>query len=211
MSILHSLGGLQDSYATVTDIDPESPDAGITCDSPKNTWTAGKALDERARRHNGKRLDYILFRGPASSGPIRMQCVQHKVVFTEPILAYGVSFSDHFGVEATFQFKVEPHNAPIQHPPPAEVLGHTIPLLRDTLRNALERQQWSLRIFGGLLAAAAILTAGNVCGAVWLSHGRSVPSTLVTALLLIPTTWAGTTALYDGVIWGEWVKRRYKD
>ncbi|WFD42401.1 sphingomyelin phosphodiesterase [Malassezia psittaci] len=206
MSVLFSLAGLQDSFASITQQDAESPDTGITCDSPKNTWTANKILDERALRHNGKRLDYILFRGPENS-PMRLQCTQHKVTLTEPILAYGVSYSDHFGVEATFEVSNDTQNAPIFQETPSQVLGKTLPLLQEALRLARKRQIFSLRFFGGFLASAAIMIVGNACSAVWLSYGRSVPVSLISGLLLILTSWAGTTALYDGIVWGEWQKR----
>lgn len=204
MSLLYGLAGLQDSFAAVTQRDPESPDAGITCDSPRNTWTAHKTLDERAVRHNGKRLDYILFRGPAQVTS-QLQCTEHQVVLTEPILAYGVSYSDHFGVEATFATngsEVVPTKDAA-----ADVLGRALPVLRDALVHAHASQRVSLRWFVGLLGVAVALVAANVCSSAWLVHGRSVAPSLITALLLIPTAWAGTTALYDGIVWGEWHKR----
>ncbi|SPO37428.1 related to ISC1 - Inositol phosphoSphingolipid phospholipase [Pseudozyma flocculosa] len=121
-----------------TAIDPERAlvDLGVTCDSPLNSWTAGKKLDARAQRGAGKRLDYILYRGPEvvepsndvhpSSVPAaastlayeasestrgRLQCTASRVVFTEPSPALeGISLSDHFGVESILD---------ILPPPPA--------------------------------------------------------------------------------------------
>ena len=210
MSILLELGRMYDSFASVDSLDAESPDAGITCDSPKNTWSAGKHLDERALRHNGKRLDYVLFRGP-TKGPLRLHCTQHKVVFMEPIMTLGVSYSDHFGVEATFQITGDAHAKTEPEAPSVDVLSQCLPLMDDALQQAIRCQRKSLQVFALLLAFAGVLIAGNSCAAAWLQHGRSVPAAVITAFLLVPTAWAGTTALYDGVVWGEWLKRKCKE
>ncbi len=90
---------------------------GVTCDSPLNTWTAGKPLDERATRGAGKRLDYVFFRGPceqvsSAEAPLaysastssrgRLACTSSSVVVTDIVPGLQCSYSDHFGVESVF-------------------------------------------------------------------------------------------------------------
>ena len=79
---------------------------GITIDSPTNTYSAAKPLDEYARQFLGKRVDYILYRPPirsflSSETPV-LNPTQSDVVFTEHVPGKSHSYSDHFGLEATF-------------------------------------------------------------------------------------------------------------
>jgi len=79
---------------------------GITADSPINTYSAAKPLDDYARQFLGKRLDYILYRPPirsllSSKTPV-LKPTQSEVVFTEHVPGKSHSYSDHFGLEATF-------------------------------------------------------------------------------------------------------------
>ena len=79
---------------------------GITADSPVNTYSAGKPLDDYARQFMGKRLDYVLYRPPihslrSSKTPV-LKPTHSDVVFTENVPGKSYSFSDHFGLEATF-------------------------------------------------------------------------------------------------------------
>jgi len=79
---------------------------GVTADSPINTYTAAKPLDEYAKQFLGKRLDYILYRPPihsllSSKSPV-LEPKQSDVVFTEHVPGKSHSYSDHFGLEATF-------------------------------------------------------------------------------------------------------------
>ncbi len=76
MAILRKQSLLADSFLV---INPPSPitlstppsdpleaiqTLGVTCDSPLNSYSAGKPLTGEAIKWKGKRLDYILFRGP---------------------------------------------------------------------------------------------------------------------------------------------------
>jgi len=79
---------------------------GITADSPANTYSAGKPLDGHARQFKGKRLDYVLYRPPihslrSSKTPV-LEPIQSDVVLTDHVPGKNYSFSDHFGLEATF-------------------------------------------------------------------------------------------------------------
>ncbi|KAG8717312.1 phospholipase C type enzyme [Ceratobasidium sp. 395] len=76
---------------------------GVTADSPLNSWSAGKPLDAVARRHLGKRLDYVLYRGPDAQAEWELVAKEAKVVMTERMPDLGVSLSDHFGVEVELE------------------------------------------------------------------------------------------------------------
>jgi sphingomyelin phosphodiesterase 2 len=99
---------------------------GVTADSPMNSYTAGKPLDDEARRWQGKRLDYIFFRKPAPSRrklfhqrhhqlvngtedtdsfTPSLVCKETKVVLTSKVPGFPFSYSDHFGVEATLEIR----------------------------------------------------------------------------------------------------------
>lgn len=120
-------------------------DYGMTADSPLNSYSAGKNLEGIAARWKGKRLDYILYRGPArfhrrwrrrgeqssTNGVLTngrtnedlledvptLHCTSSRVVMTGKVPGHNNSLSDHFGVEATL---VVQYPSPRQvSPPPA--------------------------------------------------------------------------------------------
>ncbi|KAK0552672.1 phospholipase C type enzyme [Tilletia horrida] len=164
IAVLRDVGGLQDAFLASHPslpahavslppsannngpVDPERAlaELGVTCDSPLNTWTAGKPLDPRARAGAGKRLDYVFWRGPndplsrpygllssssksgqdGDGGPVhhdprgRLRCTQSAVVFTERLTHRpDISFSDHFGVSATFTILDEGSTATVESTP----------------------------------------------------------------------------------------------
>lgn len=154
MSIIREHGRLTDSWAASHDNSflPEA-DAihephhalsafGVTADSPLNTWTAHKKLDGVAARWKGKRLDYVLYRGPArprarkrrshqatsSEGapqidPFdlepRLHCTSSKVAMTAKVPGMHMSLSDHFAVEAVLSIQYPSPSSPTMPPPPA--------------------------------------------------------------------------------------------
>ncbi|WVQ78751.1 hypothetical protein IAT38_000838 [Cryptococcus sp. DSM 104549] len=76
VGILQNHANLSDSFLTAhpsanTDLSPPpSPEQalqsyGMTCDSPLNTYSAGKPIPGNVLEKGGKRLDYIFFRQPA--------------------------------------------------------------------------------------------------------------------------------------------------
>lgn len=83
---------------------------GVTADSPLNSYSAGKQLEDNARKFQGKRLDYIMYRSPssppASERTPRLRCIDTKVMLTEDVPGTGYSYSDHFGLEATFEISL---------------------------------------------------------------------------------------------------------
>ncbi|KAF9654091.1 DNase I-like protein [Thelephora ganbajun] len=121
VAIIKDHSGLRDAWA---DTHPNAPETaspnmapldaihtfGVTADSPLNTYSAGKPLDGYARQFMGKRLDYVLYRPPihslgSSRSPV-LEPMQSDVVFTEHVPGKLYSFSDHFGLEATFSIKL---------------------------------------------------------------------------------------------------------
>ena len=201
MSLLYSVGGMHDALTHLRSGDGQ---ADITCDSPRNTWTHGKKLEPWAVQQGGKRLDYILYRGP-SSLPNRLTCTSHKVTFTELMPDLHVSYSDHFGIVATFDIQAEgsaTRGAKCESR--IDVLQRALLPLREALRGAVTMQKRHLAVFLTLLGLDAILVAALAC--VDARH-RSTASTVFVSLLMVAATWAGTTALYSGVVWGEWHKR----
>ena len=117
MTLIKDHSGLRDAWEDThpnvpTTFTPNMPPLealhtfGLTADSPINTYSAGKPLDEYARQFLGKRLDYILYRPPihsllSSKTPV-LEPTQSDVVFTEHVPGKSHSYSDHFGLEATF-------------------------------------------------------------------------------------------------------------
>ncbi|CAG8452531.1 10014_t:CDS:2 [Acaulospora morrowiae] len=81
---------------------------GITCNSPINTWSKRTLKQATRDRDAGSRLDYIFYRKTS-----RFWCSGSRVVFTEKIPELGCSYSDHFGVEATFTLVGRDKNAVI--------------------------------------------------------------------------------------------------
>ncbi|TFK56863.1 DNase I-like protein [Heliocybe sulcata] len=119
MSVLSEHAGLTDAWEAThprssmsSNAAPVSPvDAvkvhGVTADSPLNSYSGGKQLESHARRFAGKKLDYVFFRAPinAPEGTPELLCTEAKVVFTEEVPGKSFSFSDHFGMEATFEIR----------------------------------------------------------------------------------------------------------
>ncbi|EKM61371.1 uncharacterized protein PHACADRAFT_168818 [Phanerochaete carnosa HHB-10118-sp] len=122
---------------------------GVTADSPLNSYSAGKPLESYARKYQGKRLDYILYRGPsrppASDRTPRLHCLDTKVAFTEDVPGTNYSYSDHFGVEATFEITLpgadvtDPEQTHI--PAPANMHVTTAPTTVDPLLETVQTAQ----------------------------------------------------------------------
>lgn len=191
---------------------------GITCDSPINTWTAGKPLDEKAKRGAGKRLDYIFFRGPAQRAHRvkdsrkypkegNLRCTESHVCFVDLIEGAEMSFSDHFGLEATFEIlqgdtqdQIEStehsstHNARI-----SQTLTSSLSALAAAVIASRRRQQTTFLLFISLLVLAFFSIGFSAT-----SKGGA-PSAFC-AFIAVICGWTGSTALYSALIWGEWEK-----
>ncbi|KAJ3488181.1 hypothetical protein NLI96_g3026 [Meripilus lineatus] len=150
---------------------------GVTADSPLNSYSAGKTLEPNARKFQGKRLDYVFYRGPSSalcSAP-RLKAVDTRVLLTERVPGHIYSFSDHFGLEATFDITSDPNHTLI---PPLSITFATCHLL-------------------GVLGVASC--SHHRLGVV--AHSWINPIFMVAS---VGFTWLATTMLYIGFVYGNW-------
>ncbi|KAG8927339.1 phospholipase C type enzyme [Tulasnella sp. 419] len=126
-------------------------DFGITADSPLNSFSAKKGLDSIARRWQGKRLDYVLFRKPEepaappstsspSASPSRASsskhhhsssqypdlfCTSSQVTFTSLVPGTTYSYSDHFALSVTLQIRSPRSTSPPPLLPPINSTSST--------------------------------------------------------------------------------------
>jgi sphingomyelin phosphodiesterase 2 len=204
---------------------------GITADSPLNSWSQGKPLEGIARKWLGKRLDYILFRSPKPHGGPCMDVQETKVVFTEKVPGQNYSYSDHFGLEAVFTIKSAEQPGPslsAVHTPPVmnrvisglppnraasvieertakgatemsgEALLTALGALTHEYRSSQATTQTQLAYFYIAVAVLVLVLAGSP----YLTLKSWVPPAAATLAGL--ATWAGTTFLYIGFIFGKW-------
>ncbi|CAO1619641.1 unnamed protein product [Sympodiomycopsis kandeliae] len=216
ISLLRHLAGLEDAFlATHPSLPPHATslphghtndvhrsvtDLGVTCDSPLNSWTRGKKLDPRALAGNGKRLDYIFYRGPSTTTADKLRATSCNVCFTDPIPGTDISYTDHFGLESVFSLD-SGHNKQFSSPTDAiETLSRSRTALEQYFAHANQTQNQHLMIFS--LCITIILSL--------LISTPFIPYTWVTVIIILITvivSWGGTTMLYSGLIWAEWEKR----
>ena len=91
-----SSSAIQEEEGEDIDVDAAIIKKGYTSDSPKNTWS-GSLEQAKKSKNYGQRIDYVFYRKTS-----RFWCSNARVVFTEVIPELNCSFTDHFGVEATF-------------------------------------------------------------------------------------------------------------
>ncbi|KAI6161457.1 Endonuclease/exonuclease/phosphatase [Pisolithus thermaeus] len=196
---------------------------GITADSPLNSYRGpNPSLDPLVRMYHGKRLDYILFRQPSHPSDNacipKLECQDSKVIFTTLIPGNDCSFSDHFGVEATFVIGM-----------PEAVNGPT-PEMNSILKStasiwAREASEMSMTTFSAVLGALQVayrvsqgrsrreLVTFALCILALLvlmfgSMGLAVPwANPILVLFTIAITWLATTMLYEGFLFGNWERR----
>ncbi|KAI5997986.1 Endonuclease/exonuclease/phosphatase [Pisolithus albus] len=196
---------------------------GVTADSPLNSYrNPNPSLDPLVRQYHGKRLDYILFRQPShpsdNAGIPKLECQDSKVIFTTLIPGNDCSFSDHFGVEATFVIGMpEAVNGPT--PETTNVLKSTASIwaretsemstttvsavlgaLQVAYRVSLGRSRRELVTFALCILALLILMVGSV----GLPVSWANP---ILVLFTIAITWLTTTMLYEGFLFGNWERR----
>jgi sphingomyelin phosphodiesterase 2 len=194
-----------DSSFVVTDPVESIERFGVTADSPLNTWSAGKWLDEHAKQFLGKRLDYVLFRQPeqregTSRRPL-LKCVQSKVVFTDKAPRREFSYSDHFGLEATFHIESTPSDVDASLFPTTQLadadIGTVVHALTTCYRISTARSRKYLSFFVGAVGFLLLI----IIGSAWLPRSYANP---VVVLVAAVTTWFGTTMLYIGFVYGRW-------
>jgi sphingomyelin phosphodiesterase 2 len=191
-------------------------DYGVTADSPLNSYSAGKPLDAVARRQQGKRLDYILFRHPSrrQSDTTRhiLTTTESNIVMTRKVPGYDFSFSDHFGVEASLRISEEDASDPhrdVESGTVSTTLPFSESCLSDialnttlqalTARYRTSRSQSHLQLITfmtcvGLLFAVIISSA-------WLPRAWINP---IFILFTVFVSWLATTMFYSGFIFGNW-------
>jgi len=200
MAIIRVHSGLRDAWAdTHPDVPTTfSPNAtplevvhtfGVTADCPSNTYSAGKYLDDYARQFMGKRLDYVLYRPlihflRSPKTPI-LEPTQADVVLTEHVPGKSYSFSDHFGLEATFAIHL-PEGQPGNVNNPSDIK------LPAPAPNTIAENQ---------PPGAKFDIIGLVVSSVWLPHLWVTPIFHFATTVL---TWLATTMLYAGFIYGNY-------
>lgn len=204
---------------------------GMTADSPLNSWSRGKPLAGIARKWLGKRLDYILFRSPKPHEGPHLDVQETKVVFTEMVPGHDFSYSDHFGLEAVFAIKRAEQTGSslsVIHNPPAinSVIGGFPP---DRTTSGIEERM--VRGATGMSGEALLTAVGALTHEYRLSQARAKTQLAyfyiavivlvlvfagspyitckswvapISATLAALATWAGTTFLYNGFIFGNW-------
>lgn len=203
---------------------------GVTCDSPLNFYSAGKTLEPYARKYQGKRLDYIFYRQPssppASDRTPLIKCVNSKVAFTDPVPGYNFSFSDHFGLEATFEISLpgadvtnpeetyvpapaEPRSpsfvlTSVPNPNPAPPPALSSDLITSTLQSLMARYRFAqsqARFHLSVFAVCLFLLLVFIIGSAWLPKSWINPIFMILTIFL---AWLSTTMLYIGFVYGRW-------
>lgn len=184
---------------------------GLTVDTPLNTWSAGKNLDNFARRWLGKRLDYILYHTPSlsqshrsNSGFSHQLSIQNTaIVLTERIPGHEFSYSDHFGFEATFSIvpsgpSTEPGS--ISGGLSSEDVLTAIGALSHSLHSSNSRTRRHMIYF----AACTFLLLLTLLGSSWInadSNGWKW-NAFLSAFVAALASWGGTMAVCVGIIYG---------
>ncbi|TCD68106.1 phospholipase C type enzyme [Steccherinum ochraceum] len=203
---------------------------GVTADSPLNFYSAGKPLEPYARKFQGKRLDYVFYRQPSSPPasdrtPI-LTCIDSKVVFTDPVPGCNFSYSDHFGLEATFEISLpgadvtnpdetyvpapaEPRSpsfvlTSVPNPNPAPPPTLSSDLITSTLVSLTARYRFAqsqARLHLSVFAVCLLLLLVIIIGSAWLPSSWINPIFMVLTIFL---AWLSTTMLYIGFVYGRW-------
>ncbi|KAI0363527.1 DNase I-like protein [Pilatotrama ljubarskyi] len=244
ISIIRDHAGLTDAWVVThpntpdpSPTNPPSPqDAirihGVTADSPLNSYSAGKPLEPLARRYQGKRLDYVFFRQPSSPpasarAPV-LRPVDTRVVLTDRVPEYDFSYSDHFGLEATFEIDGTQHgdatdrsgihlpspthsrrdasyilpSHPNPQPPAAKDISPesiTQTLQSLTARYRYAQAQGRSQLLIFILCIALLLAI--IVGSAWLPRSWINPIFMFVTVVL---AWLATTMLYIGFVYGNW-------
>ncbi|KAH7886031.1 Endonuclease/exonuclease/phosphatase [Phlebopus sp. FC_14] len=222
MNIILDHTGLSDAWAvshlqvpppstTISPIDGVTL-YGVTADSPLNTYRDSEPSgDALVRKYQGKRLDYILFRGPRlpsdQSTDHRLECKNSSVIFTEPIPGNTCSYSDHFGVEATLVITSEGlggSDVMLKDAEPSGVSPATtsemLGALQAYYRLSQDRSRRELTTF----ALSILLLFGLTVGSAWVPLPSANPIFIMFTVLV---AWFSTTMLYEGFIFGNWERK----
>ncbi|KAH7338788.1 DNase I-like protein [Rhizoctonia solani] len=228
MQFIYTMTGLRDAWGSThgSFVLPQadgvhSPhhavsDRGVTADSPLNSYSKGKVFDDHARKYLGKRLDYILFRPPTSKPSEythELRCRETSVAFTHHVPGTEISFSDHFGVTATFECVPVHRSGQNGHRPitpprgtsyspstRSEVLEYAISTMGAAYASARKDTHQKLKWF----AALVVLLIALIIGSAWVPESGVNPVLILVGAVM---TWGGTTLLYAGFLGGGWETR----
>ncbi|KAG9036785.1 phospholipase C type enzyme [Tulasnella sp. JGI-2019a] len=243
LDIIRNHGGVTDAFASSHDSSlfqtegVENPQHavrsfGVTCDSPLNSYSAGKQLDEVASKWQGKRLDYVFMRDPlhCSESSQTLVCTHSEVVLTGRVPGRNFSYSDHFGLEVTLEIRPSsrsPGGGAVKLPP--ELLHNGFapsgaPSIRSVARGPSFTTATELHT-GSINAAISALSVayrqarrisnlqlagfvGCVIAAVGLIVGSAwQPWSAINPLVVLVGVvlgWGGGTLLYAGFIFGNY-------
>jgi len=217
MKMLQTHGSLRDAWADTHPAPPSITSAshralsplevmhthGITCDSPLNTYSAAKLRKrspaDEVHLRGGKRLDYFLYRSPVDA-PWQLSPERCDVTLTEPVPSLGVSYSDHFAVDATFAFvPTTPQGQKVlpSDPLKAELLSPALSTLHAAYRASLSSSRFQLRLFASCVIAALALVVTS-------SFEPLRALNWLWVLLGVGAGAAGATLLYTGFVGGQW-------
>ena len=223
-SVAHPSTNRESSFNTMRTPQEAISRLGVTADSPLNSYSAGKPLDQHARKSGGKRLDYILYRQPSRprrpaprSYPV-LKCGKCQVVFTDKVPGYNFSFSDHFGLEAMFEIQSnDEENPPVpdettkygvesQHGNPPhqnalELSSDTITAIIHALAACYRFSRHRARRELAIFVLCIVVLLGLTIGSLWLPQSWINP---IFILFTVFIAWLGTTMLYEGFLYGQW-------
>ncbi|TFK41863.1 inositol phosphophingolipids phospholipase C [Crucibulum laeve] len=176
---------------------------GMTADSPLNSWSAGKGY---AFGTWGKRLDYVLYRqpkrqytAPGEKLPV-LKARDCRVALTEKVPGHQFSYSDHFALEATLEIQSSSPTSVIDDIP-TELTDASVSTFIQALtacyRFSRQRARKELTVF----TLCILLLVGLAVGSGWLPHSWINPIFIVFTVFV---SWAGTTMLYQGFLYGNW-------
>jgi len=144
-------------------------------------------------------------------------CKESKVIFTDKVPGSNVSFSDHFGLEATLDIRTSSNIQTTSNPDSEEPSAslHTIQpstqLSDDSVATVLQdlvacyrisrsRSRLQLATFSGCI----IILVGLVVSSAWLPRSWISP---IYILFTVFISWLATTMLYIGFLYGNWERR----
>eukprot|EP00128_Syssomonas_multiformis_P010555 Colp12_sorted_trinity150504_noHs@26771 len=132
------------------------PEGGMTCDVKSNSYTKPNKIE--------KRIDYIFYK--AQPG---IKCTRSSVCFVKKPLKCDLSYTDHYGVEATFVFEETPSKHAVHEWCAGDVthMKEAQEIVKNGIAIATSQKQ-SHRLWGlsslGLWAASLIYgLVGRIC------------------------------------------------
>eukprot|EP00126_Sphaerothecum_destruens_P010952 Sdes_comp20832_c0_seq2m17436 len=158
---------------------------GDTCDAVDNFYTKPKSGKK------SKRIDYI-FQVPLLKN--RFQCVHRNVCmkYSEP---EKISFSDHFGVDATFQLVDDSKILARKFPRHLSALKDAFGMVKLGLTDSISRRRFSIRLF-----YVAIILLG-VC--LLLTLFKFLQDSVFSCVLVMLLTFLSMFYFYLGYIFGN--------